>query len=67
MLTLKEICKPIKKELSDYEVEFKKLLSSNVFLIDKVVKYIVRQKGKRLRPIFVILTSREFDQPDNAH
>ena len=58
MLTLKEICEPIKKELSDYEVEFKKLLSSNVFLIDKVVKYIVRQKGKRLRPIFVILTSK---------
>ena len=27
-------------------------------MIDKVVKYIVRQKGKRLRPIFVILTSK---------
>lgn len=58
MVTLKEICEPIKKELSAYEIEFKKLLKSNVFLIDKVVKYIVGQKGKRVRPIFVILTSK---------
>lgn len=57
-MTLKEITKPIKVDLDAYETEFKKLLKSHVFLIDKVVQYIVSQKGKRLRPILVLLSSR---------
>ncbi|MFQ5649039.1 MAG: polyprenyl synthetase family protein [bacterium] len=57
-MTLKEICKPIKKDLETYEKEFRNLLKSHVFLIDKVVQYIIANKGKRLRPILVILTSR---------
>jgi octaprenyl-diphosphate synthase len=57
-LSLKEIYRPIKDDLSAYEIEFKKLLKSHVFIIDKVVQYIIAHKGKRLRPILVILTSR---------
>ncbi len=57
-MSLKEICQPIKKDLEIYEKEFKLLLKSNVFLVDKVTQYIVANKGKRLRPILVILTSR---------
>ena len=57
-MSLAEIYKPIKKDLAAYEKEFKNLLKSNVFLIDKVVQYIIANKGKRLRPILVILTSR---------
>ncbi|MCH9006901.1 polyprenyl synthetase family protein [candidate division KSB1 bacterium] len=57
-MSLKEICKPIKRDLEDYEQEFKRILKSNVFLIDKVIQYIIANKGKRLRPILVILTSR---------
>lgn len=60
-MTLKEICRPIKDELIEYEREYKSFLKSNVFLIDKVVQYIVAQKGKRLRPILVLLTSRLHD------
>jgi len=57
-LSLEEISAPIKKDLKVYEKEFKKLLKSNVLLIDKVVHYISTSKGKRLRPMLVILTSR---------
>ncbi len=57
-VSLKEICRPIKKDLETYEHEFRRLLKSNVFLIDKVIQYIIANKGKRLRPILVILTSR---------
>lgn len=57
-MTLKDICEPIKKDLSAYETEFRKLLRSHVFLIDKVIQYIVANKGKRLRPILVILSSK---------
>ncbi len=58
MAALNEIYKPIKKDLEAYEKEFKNLLKSNVFLIDKVVHYIISRKGKRLRPMLVILTCR---------
>lgn len=57
-MSLKEIYEPIKEDLAAYEVEFRKLLKSNVFIIDKVVQYIIANKGKRLRPILVILTSK---------
>ncbi|RMF68067.1 MAG: polyprenyl synthetase family protein [Calditrichaeota bacterium] len=58
MISLKDITRPIKDDLVAYEREYKALLKSNVFLIDKVVQYLIAQKGKRLRPILVILTSR---------
>lgn len=61
-MTLREICKPIKEDLKAYEKEFKSLLKSNVFLIDKIIQYVIANKGKRLRPILVILTSRIHSQ-----
>lgn len=66
MVTLDEICEPIQKDLKAYEREFKTLLKSNVFLIDKVVQYVISKKGKRLRPILVILTSRLHDTNSNG-
>lgn len=61
MVSIKEIYNPIKDDLVAYEREFKALLKSNVFLIDKVVQYVVSRKGKRLRPVLVILSSRLHD------
>jgi len=58
VVDLKEICRPIEKDLEDFEKEFEASLRSEVFLIDKVVRYIVRHRGKRFRPILVLLTSR---------
>jgi len=66
MVTLDEICQPIQKDLKAYEQEFKTLLKSNVFLIDKVVQYVISKKGKRLRPILVILTSRLHENNSNG-
>jgi octaprenyl-diphosphate synthase len=55
---LKQIIAPIKDDLDAFEKEFKALLKSDIFLIDKVVGYLVAQRGKRLRPIITLLTSR---------
>lgn len=66
MVTLAEICRPIQDDLKAYEREFKILLKSNVFLIDKVVQYTISRKGKRLRPILVILTSRLHNHSSNG-
>ena len=61
-MILEEISAPIKEDLKVYEKEFMVLLKSNVLLIDKVVHYISTSKGKRLRPMLVILTSRLHDR-----
>ena len=57
-MRLSEIIEPIKPDLDEFEKEFKNILKSDIFLIDKVVHYIVSHRGKRLRPILVLLTSR---------
>jgi len=55
---LKDIIEPIKEDLEAFEKEFKAILKSDIFLIDKVVHYLVSHRGKRLRPVLVLLVSR---------
>jgi octaprenyl-diphosphate synthase len=55
---LKEIIDPIKEDLEAFEKEFKAILKSDIFLIDKVVHYLISHRGKRLRPVLVLLVSR---------
>ena len=55
---LKQIIKPIKKDIIIFEKEFKKSMSSDIKLINLIGKYIARHKGKFFRPILTILSSR---------
>jgi len=55
---LKDIIEPIKEDLEAFEKEFKAILKSDIFLIDKVVHYLISHRGKRLRPVLVLLVSR---------
>lgn len=48
---------PIKKELKTFEKVFNASMRSAAPLLDKVMQYIVRTKGKKLRPMFVLLTA----------
>lgn len=57
-MRLKEIIAPIKDDIRAFEHEFKAHLKSDIFLVDKVISYLVAHRGKRLRPILVLLTSR---------
>ena len=50
--------KHIEKELSSFEDVFKDAVKSNVPLLDRILKYVVRTKGKQLRPTFVILSAK---------
>ncbi len=56
--TLKEIQTPIAEELQLFEVKFKKSMQSNVALLDKITSYIVKRKGKQVRPMFVFLCAQ---------
>lgn len=57
MLSLKEIQKPIATELSTFEAKFKQSMQSSVPLLDIITKYLYKQKGKQMRPMFVFFSA----------
>lgn len=48
----------ISSELKVFDARFKDYVKSNVPLLDRIMKYVVRTKGKQLRPMFVLLSAR---------
>jgi len=60
MSGLSEIRKPINTELSVFEDRFKESMKSPVPLLDRITYYIVRRKGKQVRPMFVFLCAKIF-------
>ncbi len=57
-MTVKEIKAPIEKEMDEFELKFKASMKSSVPLLDKITHYIVKRKGKQLRPMFVFLSAK---------
>ena len=55
MSSLKEIREPIKDHIKEFEKYFKASMKSSVPLLDKVTHYILKRKGKQMRPMFVFL------------
>ena len=60
MSIIRDIKRPIQQEMLLFEKKFKASLNSNVPLLDKVLHYIVKRKGKQMRPMFVFLSSKLF-------
>lgn len=56
-LTLDQIKTPIAREMDEFEVKFRASMKTNVFLLDKIMGYIVKRKGKQMRPMFVFLSA----------
>ena len=48
----------IENELSIFEEKFKDAAKSNVSMLDRIMRYIVKRKGKQLRPMFVFLSAK---------
>ncbi len=55
---LSEISKPIKSELETFNDLYKQSIKSDVGLVDLIAKYIIRQKGKKIRPLLVLLSAK---------
>ncbi len=49
---------PIAQELEEFEVRFRDNMKSKVPLLDKITHYIIKRKGKQMRPMFVFLTAK---------
>jgi octaprenyl-diphosphate synthase len=54
MSRLSKLKAPIKQELEAFELFFKETMKSKVPLLDRITYYIVKRKGKQLRPMFVL-------------
>jgi len=62
MLSLEEIKKPIRSELEEFEKKFKNSMKSNVPLLDIITRYIIKRKGKQMRPMFVFLSAKSMGE-----
>ena len=49
---------PIVEEMKLFENKFFESMKSNVSLLDRITHYIVRRKGKQMRPMFVFLSAK---------
>jgi octaprenyl-diphosphate synthase len=61
MNSLKEIKKPIEAHLKEFDKIFKASVKSNTSLLDIIMRYILKSKGKQMRPIIVIYSAGLFD------
>jgi octaprenyl-diphosphate synthase len=63
---LHSIQAPIAVELSRFETHFRESMKSSVPLLDTIMTYIVKRKGKQIRPMFVFMTARAFGEIQDA-
>lgn len=57
MAELNKIKKPIEREMNEFEDRFRQSMKSSAPLLDKITHYIVKRKGKQMRPMFVFLSA----------
>lgn len=63
--TLKNIKAPIQTELLQFERHFREAMKSHVALLDRITYYIVKRKGKQIRPMFVFLSAKALNDGIN--
>ena len=58
MINLNDIRKPVRPEMKEFNKRFKSSISSNIPLVNLITTYILKRKGKQMRPLFIFLTSK---------
>jgi octaprenyl-diphosphate synthase len=56
-LSLDQIKAPISREMENFELKFRDSMKTKVMLLDRIMNYIVKRKGKQMRPMFVFLSA----------
>lgn len=54
-MRLQDIQAPITNEMKDFEGKFREFMRSEISLVDAIMNYIIKRKGKQMRPMFVFL------------
>ena len=58
MSSIREIQAPVSVEMEALAGHFREVLKSDVALLDTIMRYIVKRKGKQMRPLFVFLVAQ---------
>jgi octaprenyl-diphosphate synthase len=58
---INDIKQPISAELNLFESKFREAMKSSVPLLDTIMTYIVKRKGKQVRPMFVFYCAKLFE------
>lgn len=59
-MTVKEIMSPVETEMGEFEDRFRASMKSKIALLDKITHYIIKRKGKQMRPLFIFLTAKMY-------
>ncbi|MAP01786.1 MAG: polyprenyl synthetase [Flavobacteriales bacterium] len=65
-LVVDQIKAPVAEEMKNFEEKFKSSMKSDVALLDKITNYIIKRKGKQMRPLFVFLSAKACGQISEA-
>ena len=57
-MTVKNIMEPIADEMAEFESRFRTSMQSKVPMLNKITHYIIKRKGKQMRPMFIFLTAK---------
>lgn len=66
MSVTKEIKSLLKQDFAEFEKVFKAAMITDVALLDIILKYLYKQKGKQMRPMFVMLVAHIFGEVNPA-
>ncbi|MFD1551579.1 polyprenyl synthetase family protein [Putridiphycobacter roseus] len=58
MVSVNEIKESVSDEMKVFEKKFKEAMVSEAPLLNKITHYIIKRKGKQMRPMFVFLTAK---------
>lgn len=61
-MDIKEVTASVSDELKLFRERYKSVLHSSNSLVDKVSRYVLRQQGKQIRPLLVLLSAKVFGE-----
>jgi len=66
MNSLNEIKRPVAEELAAFQKVFRNSVKSKVPLFDVIMRYILKTKGKQMRPLIVIYSAKLFNNVNES-
>lgn len=66
MSVIQEIREPIREDMGRFEGHFRSSMKSKIPLLDIITNYILRRKGKQLRPMLVFLTAKMLGETNHS-
>ena len=66
MSSLLEIKRPVTEELATFQKVFRNAVKSKVPLLDVIMRYILKAKGKQMRPLVVIYSAKLFGEVNDS-